>query len=498
MRAGGDRGLHGRLAPARERADGRDQHVAALHERAHRVGPLDVGDRPLQAAELLGQRAHARLVARGQHGPRSTIDQGAGGEVAGVAGGAEDDDALCHSAATLRRLRGGTPRRARARSPILAGHGRARPRRAPDHLRHRHERGSARGRRLRQGLAGVARAEGRRPRPRRAAGHPGRGRAAPTGRRSCFHGHLDVVPAREGQFTPRVEGDRLIGRGAYDMKGALAAMMCALKDVAAQDQVRVRFVCVPDEESEDVTRRSTDVLVKEGLHGRLRAHRRADRPAHRRPGQGRARGAPADLAAPPPTARPRGWATTRSSRPTTPSGASRRCPSAASPPTSSTARRSTSRGSSAATRSTRSPTVCTIDVDIRFLPNQDPGDIMTQIRAIGGPRDRQVLHARAGHRLAPQPLRAGAARRGRALDRGRRAVDRPRRRLGRDLVPGGRHPRGRVRPRRRRPSRSARVGLDLLAGALSPGALGDFVKHLPAWLERQEQPALRAVDGGLA
>ena len=81
-----------------------------------------------------------------------------------------------------------------------------------------------------------------------------------------FHGHLDVVPAREGQFTPRVEGDRLIGRGAYDMKGALAAMMCALKDVAAQDQVRVRFVCVPDEESEDVTRRSTDVLVKAGLH----------------------------------------------------------------------------------------------------------------------------------------------------------------------------------------------------------------------------------------
>ena len=80
-----------------------------------------------------------------------------------------------------------------------------------------------------------------------------------------LHGHLDVVPAREGQFTPRVEGDRLIGRGAYDMKGALAAMMYALKDAAAQDEIRVRFVCVPDEESEDVTRRSTDVLVKEGL-----------------------------------------------------------------------------------------------------------------------------------------------------------------------------------------------------------------------------------------
>jgi succinyl-diaminopimelate desuccinylase len=80
-----------------------------------------------------------------------------------------------------------------------------------------------------------------------------------------FHGHLDVVPAREGQFTPRVEGDRLIGRGAYDMKGALAALMCALADVKDQRGVGVRLVCVPDEESDDVTRRSTDALVGEGL-----------------------------------------------------------------------------------------------------------------------------------------------------------------------------------------------------------------------------------------
>jgi len=82
-----------------------------------------------------------------------------------------------------------------------------------------------------------------------------------------FHGHVDVVPGHAGQFAPRVEGDRLIGRGAYDMKGGLAAMMCALKDVATQDQVRVRFVCVPDEESEEVDERSTDRLIEEGFRG---------------------------------------------------------------------------------------------------------------------------------------------------------------------------------------------------------------------------------------
>src|ERR1700730_7829530 len=82
-----------------------------------------------------------------------------------------------------------------------------------------------------------------------------------------FHGHLDVVPGRSEQFEPRIEGDRLIGRGAYDMKGGLAAMMCALKDIEAQERVRVRFACVPDEESEEIDERSTDDLVKRGLRG---------------------------------------------------------------------------------------------------------------------------------------------------------------------------------------------------------------------------------------
>jgi succinyl-diaminopimelate desuccinylase len=82
-----------------------------------------------------------------------------------------------------------------------------------------------------------------------------------------LHGHLDVVPGQPEQFQPRIEGDRLIGRGAYDMKGGLAAMMCTLKDIERQDRVKVRFICVPDEESEEIDERSTDAVVQRGLGG---------------------------------------------------------------------------------------------------------------------------------------------------------------------------------------------------------------------------------------
>src|SRR3954454_8652154 len=82
-----------------------------------------------------------------------------------------------------------------------------------------------------------------------------------------FHGHYDVVPGRPEQFEPRVQGDRLIGRGAYDMKGGLAAMMCALHDLSGQDEVRIRFICVPDEESEEIDSRTSDALVRAGYVG---------------------------------------------------------------------------------------------------------------------------------------------------------------------------------------------------------------------------------------
>ena len=82
-----------------------------------------------------------------------------------------------------------------------------------------------------------------------------------------LHGHLDVVPGRQEQFTPRIEGDRLYGRGAYDMKGALAAMMGALQELREERGVNVLFAVVPDEESEEEIDRGTDFLIRNGYTG---------------------------------------------------------------------------------------------------------------------------------------------------------------------------------------------------------------------------------------
>ena len=77
-------------------------------------------------------------------------------------------------------------------------------------------------------------------------------RAGPAGSRHfAFAGHLDVVPPGGGwsseAFAPEVRGDLLYGRGAVDMKGAIACMVEAAAHVPP-DIGTISFLVTGDEE----------------------------------------------------------------------------------------------------------------------------------------------------------------------------------------------------------------------------------------------------------
>jgi acetylornithine deacetylase len=63
----------------------------------------------------------------------------------------------------------------------------------------------------------------------------GRARGTGGGRSLLLNAHLDTVgtEAMEAPFAAQVENGRLYGRGSYDMKGALAAAMLAVRDAAS-------------------------------------------------------------------------------------------------------------------------------------------------------------------------------------------------------------------------------------------------------------------------
>ena len=77
-------------------------------------------------------------------------------------------------------------------------------------------------------------------------------RRGPEGSRHfAFAGHLDVVPPGKGwasnAFEPEVRGDLLYGRGAVDMKGAIAAMVSAVAALPVEAGT-VSFIITGDEE----------------------------------------------------------------------------------------------------------------------------------------------------------------------------------------------------------------------------------------------------------
>jgi acetylornithine deacetylase len=72
------------------------------------------------------------------------------------------------------------------------------------------------------------------------------------GRSLLLNAHLDTVgvAGMEQPHTPRVEGNRLYGRGAYDMKGSLAAILLAAAEAKRDPELRgdVIVTAVCDEE----------------------------------------------------------------------------------------------------------------------------------------------------------------------------------------------------------------------------------------------------------
>jgi acetylornithine deacetylase len=71
------------------------------------------------------------------------------------------------------------------------------------------------------------------------------------GRSLMLNAHTDTVgvAGMSSPFTPRIEGGRVYGRGAYDMKGSLAACMLATVEAARRDlRGDVILTAVADEE----------------------------------------------------------------------------------------------------------------------------------------------------------------------------------------------------------------------------------------------------------
>jgi succinyl-diaminopimelate desuccinylase len=310
-----------------------------------------------------------------------------------------------------------------------------------------------------------------------------------------LHGHLDVVPGRAEQFTARIEGDRLIGRGAYDMKGGLAAMLCALRDVADDRSVRVRMMIVPDEESEELDERSTDAIVARGLGGDFAIT-----------------GEPTDLHI---GIQAKGVLAMRiavhgraahSSTPWLGDNAvlkavdvfrtietlpfSREFSDMFDRPSINLSR---IEGGDAINKV---PDLATIAVDVRYLPGQDPGDILAQVRAIPGiDVSRTFIHPAVGVSRHDPYVRV-------LCDAARRSIRGEVTSVGRDgasdaasFIEAG------ISAVEFGPTGGGHHGPDEWVSLRSMGeyrrALVEFMRTLPAALAG-EDGELRAIDGGLA
>src|SRR5262249_49452769 len=83
-------------------------------------------------------------------------------------------------------------------------------------------------------------------------------------------GHFDVVEPDpdDSQFTPRIEGDYLFGRGAADMKTVVATYLVWMKDICRGDALRrpypnISLLLVGNEENGEAEAWGTPHVLKE-------------------------------------------------------------------------------------------------------------------------------------------------------------------------------------------------------------------------------------------
>lgn len=82
-----------------------------------------------------------------------------------------------------------------------------------------------------------------------------------------MNGHIDVVPAPDSDFIPHQKAGKLYGRGASDMKTAVAAMLAVMKRTAPTTNASVGLMIVGDEEVGGFN--GTAQLVDAGYRGNV-------------------------------------------------------------------------------------------------------------------------------------------------------------------------------------------------------------------------------------
>lgn len=80
--------------------------------------------------------------------------------------------------------------------------------------------------------------------------------------------HIDVVPAPEVLFNPRIEGERMLGRGVYDMKMAIACYLLLLEETKEMlPELNLGIMLTSDEEVGGMN--GTKRLLEEGYSSKV-------------------------------------------------------------------------------------------------------------------------------------------------------------------------------------------------------------------------------------